>query len=301
MSEITLPQNDVAGLNQDLIIPREAYELSAEQLDDMEAALVANFKEKTGVETGVVCMLVAPDSEFANFGRTIESVMFKKVGEDYDFPEGMAPYEATSRFLYTVDVDLAKIAHTKRIVTAFSPEKRAQTGLTGLEAFDDRMTANVEDEHVELEDILSYHQVDNVEQVLNVATNNRTKRVEQTEEEFFERPYVLMSYKGTYELLESDGANFILAYVNRFAYDSLGGLGLEAEDLAGGEYHLPLTTETEQYDPKYQAIVLPANEHNRKAFSTVDPENPLTALIAEKVLPLYQLSADETAFTRLDQ
>lgn len=283
-----------------VVVGPEVYELPPEALDQLEAAFVANFKEQTGQSEGVVCVVAAPDSHIANFVRTVELKEFTKKGEEYDFHAGMAPHEARSRFLLTVDLAAGKVAHTKRLVLPLTETEREESGLTGIEAFDDRINAAVAEEHLELDDITRLSNIEDVAKCLNVATNNRTYRIEQDQLEQIVNPYTLISYKGVYLLVEAQGdIENIIAYVNRFALGSLGALGLQSVLLGGAEYHLPVPGDEERYDTKYTAVVIPVNDHNTKAFTQVDPENELTALIADREVPLFELGADESTLQRI--
>jgi hypothetical protein len=278
------------GSNGSFELPKDAYNLSPLQMDELELGLVLALRGDTGVADGVVCSITGPQSRFANFGRTTEQEKFTEHGEEYDFHEGMAPYEDRSQFLYTVDLTEGRIAHSKRLVSGLPQAEVDETGLSGIEAFDDRVDAALASERLSLDAILAHHGIASVDQCLNVATNNRTKRIEQvTDEEKLANPYTFISYKGLYLFAEPTPVNFIIAYLNPFAAQSLAAMQLDSELLGGKEFHLPLTGEEGGYDEKYSAFVIPINEHNSRAFTEVDPENPMTALIADREVPLFEV------------
>lgn len=282
-------QDPTLRIGTDHEVTRQSYELSAEQLDTLEGELFDRLRNEVGVTTGVVCVVVSPDVELSDFGRTQESDRFREKGEDYDFFEGMRPYENRSLFLYTADVDLGKIAHCKRLVTALDETEIIETGLTGMDVFDDRVMADDESQRATLDEIKGYHGLKNFSRCLNVATNQKTRRAEQT----WENPYTIISYKGVYELVISMDAECIIAYLNKFAYDSLGGLGLDAELLCGKQYNLPVAGKLAEYDFGYTAVILPRSEHNTDAFTKVDPNNEFTKLIADRTVPLYSITGND--------
>jgi hypothetical protein len=291
MTEIIAPQPDQPDLSASLAstpvaaeqlrtIPKDAYHLSPEVLDSMEVTITQTVSEKSRLTTGIAVLMVDGQHELGDFGRTYEQQIFAGEGEDYDFHEGMQPYEDRSTFIYTVDLDMGRVAHVKRVVNALSPEASEQSGITGLEVLDDRVRAVVPEEHATVEEIKAFHQVEDFQRCLNITTNLNTKRGERN---FFEKPYSLISYKAVFSLVERDDLSHLFAYMNPKAITSLqGGLGVDHELLNGKEYHLPLPHDPTQFDDNYLAVAIPVTQPNKDAFTKKNDQFMGTHLIAER-------------------
>lgn len=283
------------------VVSPEAYKLPPERLNELESDLISELNA-AGVTTGVVTVLAKPETAIADLGRTIEDKIFReKVGEDYDFHAGMAPYESRSRFMFTVDLDASTIPHAKRLVVANTEEERAATGLTGIEIFDDRIKESGEES--DLKAILAYHGIEGPEQCMNVTTNEVTERGPAPT---LERPYTLISYKAVFEIGKILGKSFVTAYLNNGAIKSLGKAGVVYQLLGGQEFHLPIppdtdteTGESKRYDEKYVAVVIPADEHNAKAFTEVNPENRWSKLIAPLRIVIFDKESNQTPLVQI--
>jgi hypothetical protein len=264
--------------------PRYRYDLSDAELlaveGDVYRALWA-----AGVDTPVAAVLVPSSHPAANFGRTYEQRVFDEAGEKYDFSLGMGPYERESCFLYTVDVEKHVIAHAKRLVMPRTQEQIDDTGLTGLEMVDDRLTATIPEEAAALEELLEASGIGDIQRSFNVATNQTTNRAALS----LQRPYALLSYKAVFQLARDRGVEQLLAYLNQKAIRSLGKLGIESELLGGRSYHLPLPAEPGTYNDSYQAFYIPASPNNISAFTDVHSDNRFTQLVANQPVPIITL------------
>ena len=257
-----------------------AYALDDLRLGAIERYLVDALKE--GDPTRVMaCAIVDGASSLAAFGRTMERLQFPK----YDMAAAMAPYERYSAFLYTVDIDLGRIVHVKRMVRAHTAEEFERTGLTGIEVIDDRVVALPGSEHSSAEAILSYHQVADVRLCLNLATNFTTNVALPTRQ----RPYSLLSYKAVLEYGLAAGGRHLFAYVNRGAIKSLSRLGVPSDLVEGREFHLPMGG---GYDVEYLAVHFEATEETARVFNEVDPTHPLTRIVADVSLPVVVILDD---------
>lgn len=260
-------------------VSRGDYHLPAEQLDALEASIVASVRDAIHDQSSVAVLLVSGEDEFAAFGRTSETLGFSF--EDYDFAEGMARYEETSQFLLTLDLDTARVAHVKRIVTPLPPFTE---GETGIEVLDDRAIAADVRERARLADLLALHGIGDLSRCITVATNLNTKRGVR---DFLAKPYVLVSYKAVFLIADSAGVTHGFAYMNQRAIESLnGGLGFSFSLLGDREYHLPIAGKPGSYDQDYVAVCFPNSPENQRAFREAAPEYPGRALIADREVPV---------------
>lgn len=257
-----------------------AYALDDLRLRAIERYVVDALRE--GDPTRVMaCAVVDGGSSLAAFGRSMERLQFPK----YDMAAAMAPYEHLSTFLYTVDVDLGRIVHVKRMVRAVTAEEFARTGRTGIEVIDDRLDARDPDESTTVDAVLAYHHIPEVSVCVNLATNFTTNAAAPTRE----RPYSLLSYKAVVEHGLAAGAQHLFAYVNRGAIKSLGRLGVPSGLLEGREYHLPAGA---GYDHDYLAVHLEATQETLRVFTEFDPAHPLSRIVAGISLPIVILIDD---------
>lgn len=272
-------------------ITKDAYHMTPEALDTMEVTIAQTLSEKTGLDSGIAVLMVDGQSAMADFGRTCEQDIFTKAGEDYDFHQGMMPYEDRSTFIYTVDLDLGRVAHVKRVVGPLEAEDREQSGVTGLEVIDDRIRAVVPEQQATLDEMTTHHSIDDLSKCINITTNLNTKRGENN---FFEKPYSLVSYKAVFGLVERDDLTHLFAYMNQKAIRSLpGGLGVQYDLLNGKEYHLPMPDDPAKSDNDYLAVVLPNTQSNRDAFTKTNPDFPGTALIADREVAVAHVTREE--------
>lgn len=265
------------------VVDREAYFLSPEQMDGLEAELFAQIEPQLKEGQDIVAVVVPWDSKFADFGRTSETIAYG----DYDNHNAMQDYEQHSLFVFTYDTDHGKVGHVKRLVLPKTPEERHKSGLTGIEIIDDRLRAGIDTERLDLQTIFDAHDIASIEQCINVTSNHRTKRLDT---EFLEKPYVLVSYKAVFQLVDDANIERLFAYLNPKAVKSLGQMGLEWSMLADGQYHLPDAEAEGGYDTDYNAVVIPHTQHNVDVFTKLDPDNPATALIAERDVPMFTIS-----------
>lgn len=264
-------------------VPERAYYMSADELSLVEHNLVASMRQVSPGLEGVAAILVSGSHYAADFGRTHETEAFKR--EQYDFHAAMAQYEASSSFLYTVDMDAGIIAHTKRVVRAVPGMHRLTGGRTGLEMIDDRLSATDLAQAGTLAELLDYHQITDTETCLNIATNSSTGRAPLSRE----KPYGLLSYKAIFELTRQEGIDHVFAYLNQQAIRSLSHLGLSYGLLGGREFHLPRVGAEEGYDMAYQAVCIDATPENIAIFSQANPARPFTQLVAGHAVPLFYL------------
>jgi len=268
------------GLGVSTMAITRAYALDDLRLRAIERYVVDALRD--GDPTRVMaCAVIDGGSSLAAYGRSMERLQFPK----YDMAAAMAPYERLSTFLYTVDVDLGRIVHVKRIVRAVTAEEFARTGRTGIEVIDDRLDALDPRESTTVEDVCTYHGIPDVSVCINLATNFTTNAAAPTRE----RPYSLLSYKAVVEHGIASGAEHLFAYVNRGAIKSLGRLGVPSDLLQGREFHLPAH---EGYDLDYVAIHLDASQDTIRVFHEFDPAHPLSRIVSGVSLPLVILLDD---------
>ena len=269
-------ENRCGDLDPVSYIGREDYDLSDEQMDEIEAALWSHITPNIGVDNqGIVVAQIPWNSEFAAFGRTSERMHYET--EDYDLHKGMIPYENRSVFIYTIDTESGVIAHVKRVVLAKSLEEIEASGTTGLEIVDDRILSSG-DEHASLDEILSYHDIDRIDQCLNVASNHKMKRRGVDKE----KPYTLASYNAVFQMMREYGSHSVLAYLNTNAIRSFASFGLEYELLGGREFHVPNNSYdknkagSSEYEYDYIAVYIPESTSNVKLFEDLGAMIPST-------------------------
>ncbi len=263
-------------------IPRAEYDLSDEEMNQLEAELFAEVSPLIGEHNGIAVVAVGPHSRYAAFGRSSERPHYET--DQYDLHKGMVPYEDNSIFLFTLDADSGVIGHVKRIVFADSPEQITETGLTGLEIVDDRIQSEA-DEHAGLAEVMAYHGISNIASCINVASNHIMKRPGTSGD----KPYTLASYKAVYDITvgnskrsAANSAPTVFAYLNRPAIDSFAKFGLEYELLAGRELHVPNTEydpsnpTCEQFDKRYIAVCIQETDSNSALFKGLGEMVPAT-------------------------
>lgn len=279
----------------DSFVPKSEYLLSPEEMDEIESELFSELEPHLGSDD-MVTVVVPWDSKYAKFGRTSETWAYG----DFDNHAEMVQYEQNSFFIYTYDTEHGRIAHVKRILHAKTPEERDATGLTGVEVIDDRIVAQVDKEKAELDELMAYHDIPDIEQCWNVTSNHRTNRVNAN---FLERPFVLASYKTVFELGRRSGVTRLFAYLNEKAINSLAGenMQIEYQLLGGEEYHLPLPNKPGMYDEDFVATCLPYTPANMSKFTEVDETAIGTVLIADRDVPIYSVAESEgvTEITRI--
>ncbi|MCA9331073.1 hypothetical protein KC957_03415 [Candidatus Saccharibacteria bacterium] len=291
MVKTPTPGEASAGSGEALVVAYDAYHLDDSAMEELERGMVTDllpFRDALPAgANGVVALAVQPNHPYADFGRTIEQQKFTERGEDYDFHEGMAAYEANSMFVYTVDLKDGKqrIAHCKRVVFANQQDQLDAGEPTRIEPFDDRVSSPVEEEACGLDEVLAYHGISDISRCLNVATNATTDRLEGG----LEDPYTLISYKAIFELVATNGIQFVTAYLNKYAERSLDTIQVVNQRVLGREFHLPLGDG--EYDEAYKAVVIPADAHNVDVFCKPNPENEFAMFIAPRPVPLF--AADE--------
>lgn len=260
----------------DGLIAREEYELTAEQMNELETDLWNELGSKNTEEhDGIVIAAVAWNSRYAAFGRTSEREHYET--DDYDLHKGMIPYEDRSLFLYTIDADSGTISHVKRLVFANTPEEITATGLTGLEIVDDRITSEGE-EHADLEEITNYHNIENISQCLNVASNHKMFRQGMDRS----KQYTLASYKAVFEVTRQHNLHAVFAYLNTNAVKSFSRFGLQYDMLAGKEFHVPNNAHnpndpaSEPFEKDYVAVFIPESPENIELFKGLGELIPAT-------------------------
>jgi len=259
----------------------EAYELDDHRLDELEARVVAMLA--VGAPDRVVaCAFVDGGSPLAAFGRTLEARSFP----GYDFAQALAVYEDRSIFVYTVDVEVRRIAHVKRMVLPL--RHRGADGRTGIEVLDDRLRAEDPKEQADLDDILRHHQLADVHRCVNLTTSMGTERgVRPTRA----RPYSLLGYRALFEWGVTRHYDHLFAYVNRGTVRSIGRLGITGGLLLDREFHLP--DPRGGYDLDYVAVHLDGGPRSVEVFTVGDPAFPLSGLLAAIDLPVVIIADDD--------
>jgi hypothetical protein len=285
------------------VVPREAYIVDEELLDSLEASLVDELRENIDPEGPTIVTVIVPwDHPAANFGRMTET----KAYTGYDNHAAMAQYEERSIWLYTVDTNplgASGIDHVKRLVPAMTEEERAETGLTGIEVIDDRLTATDPNEVLDLSSLQEFHGIEDIGKVWNVTSNHVTGRVNE-EGDMFSQLNTLISYKATYMLGKEAGVTDLFAYLNQGAIRSLGRTGVSHELLLGREFHLPEPGKPGHYDLDYVAVDIPYSPENEACFTDVYVHVPtsdrqldkrgatretISQIISGQEVPVYQL------------
>lgn len=264
------------------------YHLTPENLSYLEDHLLMNFNDAYPAASGVVVFAVSPDNPYADIARTEETRAF----HEYDSSVAMLPYEDSSIFVFTVNLDNevaandSHIAHLKRLVKAKGHdfETSKQVG-TGLEVVDDRLFAESDDEKVTLEEIAQAHGISDFSRCINVTSNMAAEGVKPDRH----NPYALISYKAVFEIGKRAEATHLFAYVNPSAIRSLEKLGVRCDLLAGKEFHLPDPEHPGEYDEDYVAVCLPYDEENMSAFTTLHKDFPMRRLIAERNVDIYEV------------
>lgn len=265
----------------------DRYHLSAEALERLESSMLNQFKETHPEESGVVVLAVPQNSEYANIARTFETKKF----HGYDSATAMLPYEEKSLFVYTVNLDKpatstgSHIGHIKRLVFARDANPlMAETLGTGLEVVDDRLVATTEEEGCELADIAQVHGINDFSKCINVTSNMETEEVIAS----LENPYTLISYKAVFEIGKELGATHLFAYINPEAHRSLSKrLGVRADLLANGNFHLPDPNRPGEYFDDYLAYSLPYDTWNMAAFTELHPDYRMRKLIANREVKVF--------------
>lgn len=257
------------------------YHLEPVEMEVIERELIGQYKASGDVQDErVAAFVLQHDDPYADFARTIETATY----ENYDSALAMRPYEASSFFVLTADMQTDRIAHIKRVVAANPTLGLPGANLTGLEVIDDRIKAVNPDEHASLEDLLVAHEIDDVMRGWNLTSNSAVPGVTPSKE----NPYTLLSYKAIYQLTRTEDMDFILAYLNEGAQKSLGKLGVVSQLLGGRDFHLPSPPNSTTYDQHYTAFVIPNVPENTDAFTRVNPDKPLTRLVADRVVPVIE-------------
>ncbi len=258
------------------------YNLSIDNMLELESDLIGRFKEILPEQKGVVVFSIGPESQYADFARTSETLAFP----GYDSAVAMEAHEDRSRFIYTVNLDEKKIAHAKRLVIAhkYSPFLVEALG-TGIETIDDRLSSTIGQEAGTLSQIAGQHGIKDFSKCMNVTSNITVPGMNSS----IRNPYTLISYKAVFEIGNQNNITHLFAYLNQEATQSLGKLGVRFEPLAGQEFHLPNPTKNGEYDEHYIAVCLPYDKGNTEAFTSINPEFPLRKLIANREVPIFEV------------
>jgi hypothetical protein len=257
------------------------YHLLPEEMSAIERELIGQYKASGEAQAeSVAAFVLQHDDPFADFARTIETATY----EDYDSALAMRTYEQSSFFVLTADMQADRIAHVKRVVAANPTLGLPGENLTGLEVIDDRIKAVDPNEHASLEELLVAHEIDDVMRGWNLTSNSAVPGVMPSKE----NPFALLSYKAIYQLTRIEDMDFILAYLNEGARKSLGKLGVVSQLLGDREFHLPSPPNSTTYDEHYTAVVIPNVPENTDAFTRVNPDKPLTRLVADRIVPVIE-------------
>ena len=258
----------------DLVIADSPVVADDRRLDAIESVVVDAIR--TSDQAGpVACAVIDTASPLAYFGRAIEASRFP----EYDMAAAMAPFEASSHFLYTVDVEQGLIGHVMRVVRGCSADEMAMTGRTRIEVLDDRLVASDPVEVTSLDEMFGHHGFTDPARAWNISTSCATERVAPTRH----RPYSLLTYKGLLLLIQPIQIDHFFAYVNKKTIRSLDRLGIPSNLVAGREFHMPAG---DGYDPDYLAIHMQPDEATVRSFTVYNPERPLSRAVAEIPLPV---------------
>jgi hypothetical protein len=236
----------------------------------------------TCVDGGVACAVIDARSPLAHFGRDLEVARFP----EFDMAEVMAPFEATSLFIYTVDVDRRRIAHVKRLVRGNDLATVESTGRTGIEVLDDRLSARTPAEKATLEELFDFHGITNPSKIWNIATSCASGRLQPTRS----RPYSLFSFKGLLFLTDPIDVVHLFAYANDRTIRGMGRMGIPVMRPGGREFHMPVEG---GYDTGYVAIYLHPTEEIRTVLTDPSVAPPLGRPVAECQLPVVVLLEED--------
>ena len=264
-----------------MLTSAEDYELDDDRLDELEAHVVAVLAVGDPGRT-VACAVVDGGSSLAAFGRTLEARSFP----GYDFAQALAPYEERSLFIYTVDLQMRRVAHVKRVV--LPREGRADDGRTGIEVIDDRLVAPDPDERARFEEIAAAHHIEDIRRCINLTTNLATDRGASPTRQ---RPYSLLSYRAVFEWGTARRFEPLFACVNRSAVRSIGRVGIRGGLLLDREFHLP--EPTGGYDLDYLAVHIDGGARAAEVFTVGDDAYPFTRIVAAIDLPVVVILDDE--------
>jgi hypothetical protein len=70
---------------------------------------------------------------------------------------------------------------------------------------------------------------------------------------------------------------------------SLGGIGVESRPLGGRSFHLPIPGKDE-FDTEYEAVLIPASEHNLYVFEHGIEGNERSMYVGEMNVPLLRFN-----------
>jgi len=250
------------------------------RLDAIESVVVEAIRSG-GPDRTVAVAVVDASSPLADFGRAIEAARFP----EFDMAKAMEPFEPSSLFLYSVDVEHGRIGHVKRLVRGNNADEFARTGRTNIEVLDDRLDAAVPEERAELADLFAQFGITDPASCWNIATSCATERIAPTRH----RPYSLLTYKGLLLLIQPIHVDHFFAYVNKKTVRSMGRLGIPSTLVGDHEFHLP---GLDGYDPDYVAIHMTPDDATVRAFTVFDPAHPLSRPVAEADLQVVVLVHD---------
>jgi hypothetical protein len=279
---MTMSVSDAAPLAVETGFPN--YYLSPKEMAAQEYDLVERFYQTFPDHDpeGVVVFSVRPESMFADFGRSLETITF----DHYDSEAAQRPHEARSTFLYTTNLPEHRIAHVKRVVSAFDVATLAiALPYTGLETVDDRLKTTIFGEHVSIDKIADVHGIEDFSRTKNVTSNMAAVGMAPS----MRNPYSLISYKAVFQDAMEHDVTHLFAYMNLEAVGSLGKLGVKFELLAGEEFHLPIPNRPGEYDEDFLAVVMPHCPENVDAFTKEDKAHPMRRLIASREVPIIEL------------
>lgn len=251
------------------------------RLDAIERVITGAIREGDPNRV-LACAVVDSTSPLADFGRAVEAARFP----EYDMNKVMEPWDSSSLFLYTVDLERGHIGHIKRLVRGRDAEAFARTGRTGIEVLDDRADATDPIEQADIALLLAEFGIRDPAKAWNIATSCATERVAPTRH----RPYSLLTYKGLLLLTRPLGVDHFYAYINKKTVRSMARLGIPSTLLGGQEYHLPVPG---GYDDDYVAIHMVTDEPTIRAFTVVDPARPLSRAVAEADLAVVVFVDDD--------
>lgn len=247
----------------------DPYHLTPEQVVEREAQFFDAIRESQGDQGDLYSVWLSPDSPHVDLVKTEEAKKFPEI------PEIVASYEGLCLFLAIADMRDGR----QELVHAFRFSGRSEGGstematdvngdqvqLTGMPFIDDIVLSGQGLDGAQFADFYAKNGT-RLERSISVETNFRIKETE---------PYNGLrisdvGYLALFNHVErgqlDEGELMIFAHLNTPAIKSLGGLGVEYEDIAGVPGLKTPTVGEVQFDDKYAPVAIPSNAHNLAIF-----------------------------------
>ncbi|CAN5409887.1 hypothetical protein BH09PAT4_BH09PAT4_01620 [soil metagenome] len=260
-------QNMVGAAQTEYAKPR--YDLTAEELEELEDGLVAKVAEAYPGEKGIVATWINSKSSFANFVRTHEAAYFEEVEEVSEDDE------ADTLFLALVDMrgEEGKVVHGATVtgLTYDPTEKKLalrsemMTDETGLYTIDSLIGLG----NFTAQEFKDYHAAKgiNVANCIAVETNFR---IGNKVEVFNGFGAADLAYLELFSLVEKTNDNIstaaVFASINKASISSFDRAGLDYEPLMG---RTDLKTEESMLGKESLPVCMPYSAKNKEAFEAL--------------------------------